>query len=384
MPDTFTEVSSRGFFSRLGGSFLGLIAGPALVIGAIVLLWWNEGRAVEAIVGLNSAAANVVEASASAPSPANAGKLVHVIGQVNAPQAVSDSDLSLEFPGQVSVMRTAEMYQWKETEKSHTEDQLGGSQKTTTTYTYSKEWSADAIDSSEFKHPEGHENPSKSLASQRLNADDTTLGGYKLGADTLDLVDPDTVLKPEAPDGWTRSGDAYYNASAQQPKVGDLRVSYRGLKSGTTLSILAAQSGDSFAAYVAPNGYQVHAAAIGNQTAAQMIAEKRSEESFLTWILRLVGLIVVWAGLAWFLSPLSTLASVLPFLGSIVRGAAGAVAFVVALPITLVVIALAWLAHRPLIGGGLLIVAAGAGYALWRWHKGRTTPAPAAKAPAHA
>jgi hypothetical protein len=377
MPDSFTEVTQTGFLSRLGGSFLGLIAGPALIIGAIVLLWWNEGRAVDAIVGLNSAASAVVEAGTS-PSPGNAGKLIHVVGQAKTDSTVSDSDLSIQFPGQISVQRTAEMYQWKEDEQSKTEDQLGGGQKTTTTYTYKKEWSSSAIDSSEFKHQEGHENPQMSLSSSRLDADDVTLGGYKMDAATLDLVDPDTALKPDAPEGYTRSGSTYYNADPKAPKVGDMRVTYSGLKSGSTISVLALQSGEGFGSYVAPNGYQVHAAELGNKSAAEMIQTQRSTESFITWIVRGLGFILVWAGFAWFLSPLSTLAAVIPFLGSIVRGAAGAVSFVIAIPLTLIVIALAWFAHRPLIGGALLLIAAGAGYGLWRWHAARRPHVPAA------
>ena len=45
----FTENSSQGFGSRLGSSLTGLLIGPLLVIGAIVLLWWNEGRAVQGL-----------------------------------------------------------------------------------------------------------------------------------------------------------------------------------------------------------------------------------------------------------------------------------------------------------------------------------------------
>ena len=46
MPDSFTETTSQGFLSRIANSFIGLLLGPVFVIGAIVLLWWNEGRAV--------------------------------------------------------------------------------------------------------------------------------------------------------------------------------------------------------------------------------------------------------------------------------------------------------------------------------------------------
>ena len=77
MPDSFTVTSSQGFLSRLTNFLAGLVIGPLLIIGAIVLLWWNEGRAVQAIVGLKDAASQVVEAQASGPSPANENKLIH-------------------------------------------------------------------------------------------------------------------------------------------------------------------------------------------------------------------------------------------------------------------------------------------------------------------
>ena len=46
MPDSYTTVTETGFLSRIGSSILGFFLGPILVIAAIVLLSWNEGRAV--------------------------------------------------------------------------------------------------------------------------------------------------------------------------------------------------------------------------------------------------------------------------------------------------------------------------------------------------
>jgi hypothetical protein len=65
------------------------LLGPLLIIVALVLLWWNEGRAVRAIVGLCEAASQVVEAPDSGPLPANDRKLVHVIGLATAATNVS-------------------------------------------------------------------------------------------------------------------------------------------------------------------------------------------------------------------------------------------------------------------------------------------------------
>ncbi len=378
MTDHFTETSSQGFGSRLGGSFLGLLIGPLLVIAAIVMLWWNEGRAVQAILGLKDAASQVVEAEASAPSPANEGKLIHVTGEAKAQSPIQDADVGLAFAGQVAVARTVEMYQWKETKKEESQDNLGGGTTTKTTYDYTREWSDDAINSSEFKHQENHQNPEMPFRNKRFAATDAQLGGWKLDASTLDRINYATELTPDAPSSWTRSGENYYRGDPTTPKIGDLRVRYAGLPSGTTISVLAKQSGNCFASFTAKNGYQLELAAVGNLSAAELIEVKRKSEAVLTWILRAVGTIVTILGFALFLSPLSTMASVIPLLGGVVRGAVGLIALAIALPLSILVIAFAWLAYRPILGIGLIVLALAVGYGLWRWRKSRAPALPPA------
>src|ERR1700735_252765 len=111
MPDIYTETASRGFFSRLFGSFLGILLGPVFIIVAVGLLWWNEGRAVQAIIGLNTAATSTGELADINPASGHEGKLVHVVGPATAKASVADSDLAVNFPDQVAVARKAEMYQ---------------------------------------------------------------------------------------------------------------------------------------------------------------------------------------------------------------------------------------------------------------------------------
>jgi Transmembrane protein 43 len=122
-----------------------------------VFLSWNEGRAVQAIVGLKDAASQVVEAEGSGPSPANDNKLVHVVGTATAQSPIEDSQAGITFAGQVAVALRAEMYQWKEEKKEDTQNNVGGGTTTTTTYDYSRVWSDKPINSSEFKHPENHD-----------------------------------------------------------------------------------------------------------------------------------------------------------------------------------------------------------------------------------
>ena len=381
MPDSFTVTTRRSFGSRLGNSFLGLVLGPILVIVAIVLLWWNEGRAVRAIVGLDQTASQVVEAQASGPSPANDNKLVHVVGTATAQSPIQDEEVGITFADQVNVARTAEMYQWKESKRKTSQENWGGSETTTTTYNYSHEWSDHAIDSANFANPGGHENPEMPFRYARWSADDAKLGGWKVASATLDRVTLSEALKPDAPAGWRRSGDNYYRGDPAAPKVGDMRVRYKGLPSGTTISVLAQQSDNGFAVFTTKNGYEVLLAAIGDYSAAELIASQRKFEALLTWLLRAAGILLMWLGLATFLAPLSTMAAVVPVLGAIARGAVGLISLALALPLSIIVIALAWLAYRPLIAGGLILLAVVIGYALWRWRERRSRqlapPAPA-------
>jgi hypothetical protein len=260
---------------------------------------------------------------------------------------------------------------------------MGGSTTTTTTYDYSKEGSDEPINSSEFKHPDDHQNPQMPFGSKRFAASDAKLGGWKLDPSTLYRISLSQALTPAAPAGWSLSGDNYYRGDAASPKVGDMRVRYVGLPSGTTISVMAMQSGASFAVFTTKNGYQLELAEVGDHPSAEMIETKRKSEAVLTWILRGVGTLVMYVGFAVFLAPLSTLASVIPIFGRIVGGAAALVALVIAVPLSILVMAFAWLAYRPLIGGALILLAAAVGSALWRWRKSRAPALPPA-APAKA
>jgi hypothetical protein len=350
------------------GNILGFLFGPILLIGAIFLLSWNEGRAVQALNGLSEASQAVVEADPSAPA-ADEGKLVHVIGPAIASAPISDTDLSIPFPGQVAVARTVQMYQWRETK--HTSSNNGSQQ---TTYSYDEAWSEQAIDSSTFNQAAGHANPPMPFTDARWVASDARLGGYTLGADTLGLATLTTPLTPTAPDGWTAAAGALVKGDPAAPKIGDLKVSYLALASGSTLSVLAEQSSGGFGPYVAPNGYKVEMVDVGNEPAGAMITAQRNNETTMTWVLRVVGFIGIFVGVLIFLSPLSRIASFVPLLGSIVSGAAFLAALVIAVPTTLVVVALSWIVFRPVVGIGLL-VAAIALLAGLRWLHAKAHPA---------
>jgi len=90
-----------------------------------------------------------------------------------------------------------------------------------------------------------------------------------------------------------------------------------------------------------------------------MFESAHAANSMWTWILRFVGVFLVCMSIGMMLAPLSVLASVIPFLGKLVGVGTGFVSMLAGMTWSLLIIALAWLFYRPLIGIILLVAAVG-------------------------
>lgn len=393
MSDSFREVTSTSWFGRIGRSIGGVLIGLLLVIGMIILLFWNEGRAVTTAKALAEGAGVIVSIQPDTVDPANDGKLVHVGGKVSTDSTPVDPDFGISAPG-LRLERSVEMYQWQQDSKSETTTKLGGGEETVTTYTYSKDWSDRPIDSSDFKQPSGHANPSMEISDQRYQVPQAALGAFTLDEPVLDLVGGEErlMLKPgqlsavqSAFQGTTKvgivDGRIYLGRNPASPTVGDYRISYTVVPAGD-LSIIGKQAGSRFQPYATKAGRDLLMVDSGLVPADKMFAEAVTENTILTWILRAVGLVVMFIGFALLLGPLGVIADVIPFLGSIVRLGTGALAFVFALLVGVTTIAVAWFWYRPLLSIALVAIALGVAYVLSRMGKAKG-PAPAA-APATA
>ncbi|MBA1419758.1 MAG: hypothetical protein FAF03_02575 [Epsilonproteobacteria bacterium] len=107
----------------------------------------------------------------------------------------------------------------------------------------------------------------------------------------------------------------------------------------------------------------------------------------LTWILRGVGLFLMFISFTLILGPLATFAKVIPMLGSLVGSVTGiAAAAVLTLLLGSVIIALAWFSARPLMSLSIILIGIGIAFALGKIGKkkesvtSQTTP-PASSPP---
>jgi hypothetical protein len=353
----------KGWFSRVGDSFGGVIFGILLFLGAFALLFWNEGRAVKRARDLEFGAENVVKASAATVNPKNEGKLIHVSGAASAPAVVADPVFGVQAKA-LRLARETEMYQWKEKSTSKKDKKLGGSEVTTTEYTYQLVWNDSLIDSGSFQES-GHENPSTLVYDAAdFSAQGIKLGAYALSPAIVGEITPDTAFTPapaKMPAGGKMAGSyIYLGESMNAPKVGDVRISYKIAPPGP-FSVVAGQQANTLIPFADPElNDPIVLLEKGTQSAEAMFKAAEDANAVLTLVLRFVGFLMMFFGLRLMSRPLSVLADLLPFLGSAVGFLTGFVSFFIAIGFSVVTIAIAWIFYRPLIGILLLLVAVGA------------------------
>ncbi len=363
MVDEFTEVTSEGWLSRITSSIKSMLFGLLLFVVSFPLLWWNEGRAVKTARSLEEGAAAVVSVAADKVEASNENKLVHMSGTATTEEVLQDSVFAVSVQA-IKLKREVEMYQWREEEKSETKKRAGGKKTTTTTYSYHREWSGSLINSGNFKQSQDHQNPSAmAYESTSQSASKVTLGAFVLSSGLVGKIDDSQQLNvTELPSGIPNlklhSGGFYLGANPASPQIGDIRINFRSVPPAE-VSVVAQQLGDRLAPYSTKAGRDIELLESGVQAAAQMFAAAMSRNKVMTWVLRLVGFLMMFFGLTVIFKPLVVVADVLPMLGNLLSVGLGLFCGAVAFILSLLTIAIAWIAYRPLLGGGLLVLAVG-------------------------
>ena len=166
-----------------------------------------------------------------------------------------------------------------------------------------------------------------------------------------------------------------------EAQIGDMRVQWSFVAPQRTISLVAVQVNNTFEPYTAEDGGgEVDLLTDGVKSAKAMFNDAKSANTMLTWILRGVGFFAMFIGLSMLVAPLEVICDVLPFLGNIVGAVSKGVCFVIALVISLLDIALAWLFYRPVIGIILLAAVVGVIYLAKKARSKKAAPAPAAPA----
>ncbi len=381
MVDQITRTVRQGFFSRMANSFIGILIGLVMVPGSVLLVGWNEYRTVHRSRGLAEAEKVVVEvADPFEIDPTRDGQLIHVTGKADTEETLEDAEFGVAEKA-LRLQRKVEMFQWVEHKESKTRDKLGGGRETVTTYRYERQWKEGRENSDSFEERTGHENPTPRYAPQDRVTQQGNVGSYRLSSDLIERrMNSWNELPVDQTKAFANLDEAakqhfridrsrlYYSAAvpiSNEPQVGDLRIFFRVVMP-TEVSVLSKQAGAELSPFKTSNGESIDHLMLGKVSTVDMFNSLKFENTTTAWLLRIGGWVLSIVGFSLITGPLKTLAGIIPPLGSLVGTMSFMVAFLLGTIVTLISIAVAWIAVRPLFAIGLIAIAVGAIYLLTR------------------
>ena len=361
----FYETESESWFSRLGDALAGVCIGIILFFGAFPFLWWNEGRAIDTYNALDAAREMYIPITPDYVNATNEGKLVYITGMVLPTENITDVDFGVETADKIKLNRNVEIFQWKEDRRSEKKKKVGGGTTTVTRYSYTKTWSTSLIDSTKFYNQTGHNNPTYMPYESKGFFSDLIIGNFSFPNDlveymatysplytnynvtTLPSNNPLAQSMNELADntGFYFSQNSPPNPS--NPSLGDTRITYQTAQGGQ-VSLLAQQSGKTFTPWVDKDtDKSIYRLENGIVSAESMLDNAEAENKTLTWILRILGMIIMSVGIGLVLAPLEVAADIIPCIGDLVGGAITLVSTLIGVILSLVIIGIAWVANRP-------------------------------------
>ncbi|MBO7569063.1 MAG: TMEM43 family protein [Bacteroidaceae bacterium] len=417
----YQEKTTTGYGTRVGNSLKAVLMGFVLIIGATILLWWNEGRAVKTADMLEDAQGACVEMpNPDKKSAEFEGELVCATAMANTDETLTDTQFGIS-ENAISLSRKVEYFQWVEHSESKSEDKLGGKQETTTTYTYSQEWVSSPVNSGDFKDPayQGKNYTWANIESQDVWAEKVTFGAYVLNESLIHSISSteavelnvneqvlasmdksvadvyarikgvpavnataaqaepavavDDSVKTAIPDSIKQDNKVdleyvhqagnviYLGRTMNAPEIGDVRITFEKTVPAK-VTVVSQVEGNTFKPFVAKNKKKFQTLRMGKKTIEEIFEEENEANSMWTWILRIVGTLLVISGIKSLFSFVETLLKVVPFLSSLFAFGVGIIATIIGIVYSLIVIALAWIFYRPVLGIILLLIA---GFLVW-------------------
>ena len=153
----------------------------------------------------------------------------------------------------------------------------------------------------------------------------------------------------------------YYGRVPGAPEVGDVRVTFEKVVPAK-VTVMAVVDGDSFKPFKAKNGKRFQTLVMGKKSGDEIIDAEKEANNMILWALRIIGIMMVIGGLKGIFGFIETILKVVPFIAGIFGWGVGLVCTVIGIAWSLIVIALAWLFYRPLLGITLLVLA---GFLVW-------------------
>lgn len=169
----YRVVNKIGWRSRRRLSPKIMWCGLFLLTIFVSLAFYNEQRSDYSILARGA----TIVSPLAIPSQVQ-GEIVAVTGTISTPELVGDN-LLLKPTASTVLVRTVEMFSWRESATTKVKKQVGGSRTNDTTYTYRTEWTDSPSNSRQFRQ-KNYINPPKAVPDRVFAATTARIGQYNL------------------------------------------------------------------------------------------------------------------------------------------------------------------------------------------------------------
>jgi len=361
----------------------------------------NEKNFLQTKVAYNEWAEIVQETISTEINSSLNGAEVHLYWETSSPAEALKDPVFWVTVDDLKLERNVSMYQWIEESEEHCTDNVWWSETCETTYSYTKWWKDYAVNSDNFYESAWHENPNTwKYESQEREKSPIMLGVYLLDSvfvndlesyKSVNLSNQNIIIPEEykiseaasietSENAVENNNDSYLYGdwgentkkdlakfhvnndyiyvwnSETSPQVWDLKISFSSVKTWT-ISIVWQQNGDTLTSYTASNGKSIALLENWQVSAENMFMHAQQANKTMTWFLRCVLLLLMFAWFSMMLEFITTLAKVLPILSKIIGVWTGIIAFALTLVFGFLAIWISRLAVRPVVWISCLVVA---------------------------
>lgn len=355
MKNTFTETKTTSYGQGVKNSLGGVIAGIIIFILSFVLLWFNEENCVRLIHKEDFINKNAIAVNSNMVNRSNDTKLIATNGSVYTDETLSDSMVTVGKA--LNLARTVEMYQWVEKQHTQKHRTSNGGLTETTTYSYEQKWDKTEHNSDKFKKTE-YNNPKFTYKSKLISANSGTMGDFKLDKNQIAIIGNYQDIEKLEPVKDFKIIDSYYykGHNYSSPEIGDIRISYKYVPSGADVSIIGQQNWNNTIGEMTTRDDSVYLQYDGILSLKDMLNRYNQSNTLLTFGVRFLGFILMFIGLQMLVNPIIAIARFVPYLSEITEFISSFLLLAIALILSLLTIAVAWLVYRPILAISLLIV----------------------------
>ena len=364
---SYTETNTTSYFSRLSNSFKWIFVWLLLIVWSVWLLWWNEWRTIDVSTWLNEAEEKAIEWKLDIVDPNLDNKIVFNAWEIDVKKPLKDNTFWFTW-NFVKIYRIVEKYQWKENVSTRTEENLWWSKTTTKTYTYKKVWSDKDISSDKFKEWWHINSKSWKYNSRTFLSTDVYLWKLRLSEPFVQMIDKKNIFNLsernlKIAQETTKNNDLklynnyffHWKWTPENPEIWDLRIHFEVVKP-TIVSVIWLQKWNTIYPYTTKRDTEVALLEYWMKTKEQMFKNAQDNNKLVAWILRFIGLLLMYLWFKMIFDFIVVVAKVVPFIWTIVDFWTWIVSLILTLIIGWGVIIIAWFYVRPLLSISLIVL----------------------------